>query len=52
MAKVPHHAGSPASAAVPSMRWIVQEFGLEAHIEHFEAMLLIPPLARSKWSAP
>jgi N-acetylated-alpha-linked acidic dipeptidase len=43
MAKVPHHAGSPASAAVAEYALgLFKEFGLDAHIEHFEAMLPYP----------
>src|SRR6266478_8085261 len=46
MAKVPHHAGSPASAAVAEYALgLFKAFGLDAHIENFEA--LIPyPIAR------
>ncbi len=43
MARVPHHAGSPASAAVAEYALgLFKEFGLEARIEHFEAMLPYP----------
>ncbi len=43
MAKVPHHAGSPASAAVAEYALgLFKEFGLDAHIEHFEALLPYP----------
>src|SRR5450755_736564 len=43
MAKVPHHAGSPASAAVAEYALgLFKEFGLDAHIENFEAMLPYP----------
>ncbi|HYL75652.1 MAG TPA: M28 family peptidase, partial [Bryobacteraceae bacterium] len=43
MAKVPHHAGSPASAAVAEYALgLFKEFGLDAHIENFEALLPYP----------
>jgi N-acetylated-alpha-linked acidic dipeptidase len=47
MAKVPHHAGSAASQAVAEYALgLLKEFGLDAHIENYEA--LIPyPTARS-----
>jgi N-acetylated-alpha-linked acidic dipeptidase len=47
MAKVPHHAGSAASEAVAEYALgLFKEFGLDAHIENYEA--LIPyPTARS-----
>ncbi|HTA67406.1 MAG TPA: PA domain-containing protein, partial [Bryobacteraceae bacterium] len=43
MAKVPHHAGSPADAAVAEYALgLFKEFGLDAHIENFEAMIPYP----------
>jgi N-acetylated-alpha-linked acidic dipeptidase len=43
MAKVPHHAGSPASAAVADYALgLFKEFGLDAHIENFEALIPYP----------
>jgi N-acetylated-alpha-linked acidic dipeptidase len=47
MAKEPHHAGSAASATVAEYALgLFKEFGLDAHIENFEA--LIPyPISRS-----
>jgi len=43
MAKVPHHAGSPASQAVAEYALgLFKEFGLDAHIEHFEALIPYP----------
>jgi N-acetylated-alpha-linked acidic dipeptidase len=47
MAKEPHHAGSPASGVVAEYALgLLQEFGLDAHIENFEALLPYP-VARS-----
>ena len=43
MAKVPHHAGSPADAAVAEYALgLFKEFGLEARIENFEALIPYP----------
>jgi len=43
MAKVPHHAGSAASAAVAEYGLgLFKEFGLDAHIENFEALIPYP----------
>ena len=43
MAKVPHHAGSPASADVAQYALgLLKEFGLDAHIERFEALIPYP----------
>src|SRR5215472_5413325 len=43
MAKVPHHAGSAASAAVADYALgLFKEFGLEARIENFEALIPYP----------
>ena len=43
MAQVPHHAGSPASAAVAEYALgLFKEFGLDARIEHFEALIPYP----------
>jgi len=43
MAKVPHHAGSAASAAVADYALgLFKEFGLDAHIENFEALIPYP----------
>ena len=43
MAKEPHHAGSAASAAVAEYALgLMKEFGLDAHIENFEALLPYP----------
>ena len=43
MAKVPHHAGSPASATVAEYALgLFKEFGLDAKIEHFEALIPYP----------
>jgi N-acetylated-alpha-linked acidic dipeptidase len=43
MAKVPHHAGSPADAAVAEyVLGLLKEFGLDAHIENFEALIPYP----------
>ncbi|HEV2688221.1 MAG TPA: M28 family metallopeptidase [Bryobacteraceae bacterium] len=43
MAKVPHHAGSPASNAVAEYALgLFKEFGLDAHIENFEALIPYP----------
>jgi N-acetylated-alpha-linked acidic dipeptidase len=50
MAKVPHHAGSAGSAAVAEYALgLFKEFGLDARIESFEA--LIRPRAAWRWSA-
>src|SRR5579864_4501989 len=52
MAKVPHHAGSPASAAVAEYALgLFKEFGLDAHIENFEALIPYQPRGGWKWSA-
>src|SRR5579864_2239066 len=43
MAQVPHHAGSPASSAVAEYALgLFKEFGLDAHIENFEALMPYP----------
>lgn len=43
MAKVPHHAGSPADAAVAEYALgLLKEFGLNARIENFEALIPYP----------
>jgi N-acetylated-alpha-linked acidic dipeptidase len=43
MAKVPHHAGSAADASVAEYALgLLKEFGLDAHIENYEAMIPYP----------
>ena len=43
MAKVPHHAGSAADASVAEYALgLFKEFGLDAHIENFEALIPYP----------
>ncbi|MBZ5606893.1 MAG: M28 family peptidase [Acidobacteriia bacterium] len=43
MAKVPHHAGSAASASVAEYGLgLFKEFGLDAHIENYEALIPYP----------
>jgi N-acetylated-alpha-linked acidic dipeptidase len=43
MAAEPHHAGSAGSAAVAEYALgLFKEFGLDAHIENFEAMIPYP----------
>ncbi|HYL35700.1 MAG TPA: M28 family metallopeptidase [Bryobacteraceae bacterium] len=43
MAKAPHHAGSPASATVAEYGLgLFKEFGLDAHMENFEALIPYP----------
>ena len=43
MAKVPHHAGSAGSEAVAEYALgLLKEFGLDAHIENFEALIPYP----------
>jgi N-acetylated-alpha-linked acidic dipeptidase len=43
MAKVPHHAGSAADLAVAEYALgLFKEFGLDAHIENFEALIPYP----------
>jgi len=43
MAKVPHHAGSAAGLAVAEYALgLFKEFGLDAHIENFEALIPYP----------
>jgi len=53
MAKVPHHAGSPASQAVAEYALgLLKEFGLDAHIEHFEALIPYPTSRSLEMTAP
>ncbi len=43
MAKVPHHAGSAADASVAEYALgLFKEFGLDAHIENYEALIPYP----------
>src|SRR5579871_899673 len=43
MAREPHHAGSAGSAAVAEYALgLFKEFGLDAHIENFEALIPYP----------
>jgi len=53
MAKVPHHAGSAAGAAVAEYGLgLFKEFGLDAHIENFEALIPYPTARTLEMTAP
>jgi N-acetylated-alpha-linked acidic dipeptidase len=53
MAAEPHHAGSPASKAVAEYTLgLLREWGYEAKIEEFEALLPYPTEARVEMTAP
>jgi len=53
MARVPHHAGSPASAAVAEYGLgLLREFGFDAHIETFEALIPYPTSRVLELTAP
>src|SRR5437868_9546990 len=53
MARVPHHAGSPASRAVAEYALgLFKEFGLEAHIENFEALIPYPGTRSLEMTSP
>ncbi|HTR34582.1 MAG TPA: M28 family metallopeptidase [Bryobacteraceae bacterium] len=53
IAGTPHHAGSPASAAVAEyILGLLKEFGLDAHIENFEALIPYPTARTLEMTAP
>jgi N-acetylated-alpha-linked acidic dipeptidase len=53
IAKEPHHAGSPASAAVAEyVLGLFKEFGLDAHLENFEALMPYPTARTLELVAP
>ena len=53
MAKVPHHAGSAADAAVAEYALgLLKEFGLDARIENFEALIPYPTSRALEMTAP
>jgi N-acetylated-alpha-linked acidic dipeptidase len=53
IAREPHHAGSPASAAVAQyVLGLLKEFGLDAHIENFEALMPYPTARSLELTAP
>jgi N-acetylated-alpha-linked acidic dipeptidase len=53
MAKVPHHAGSAADAAVAEYALgLFKEFNLDAHIESFEALIPYPTSRALELTAP
>jgi N-acetylated-alpha-linked acidic dipeptidase len=53
MSSEPHHAGSPASKAVAEYALgLFKEWGLEARIEEFEALLPYPTLRLVEMTAP
>src|SRR5215472_5615976 len=53
MAKVPHHAGSAADAAVAEYALgLFKEFNLDAHIENFEALIPYPTSRTLELTAP
>ena len=53
MAKVPHHAGSAADAAVAEYALgLFKEFGLDAHIENFEALIPYPTARELEMVSP
>jgi N-acetylated-alpha-linked acidic dipeptidase len=53
MAKVPHHAGSAASAAVAEYALgLFKEFNLDARIENFEALIPYPTSRALELTAP
>jgi N-acetylated-alpha-linked acidic dipeptidase len=53
MARVPHHAGSPASKAVAEYALgLFKEFGLEARIENFEALIPYPGTRSLEMTSP
>ncbi|HMD48013.1 MAG TPA: hypothetical protein VKG79_02900, partial [Bryobacteraceae bacterium] len=53
MAKVPHHAGSAADAAVADYALgLFKEFDLDAHIENFEALIPYPTSRALEMTGP
>ncbi len=53
MSAQPHHAGSPASKAVAEyVLGLLKEWGLDARIERFEALLPYPTLREVEMTAP
>jgi N-acetylated-alpha-linked acidic dipeptidase len=53
MSREPHHAGSPASKAVAEYALgLFKEWGLEAHIEQFEALLPYPTHRSLEMTSP
>jgi len=53
MAREPHHAGSAGSAAVAEYALgLLKEFGLDAHIENFEALIPYPTARSLEMTAP
>ena len=53
MASEPHHAGSPRSKAVAEYIWgMLKDWGLDAHIEEFEALLPYPTVRQVEVVGP
>lgn len=53
MAQQPHHAGSPMDASVAQYALgLLQSFGLDAHIENFEALIPYPTTRIVELTAP